>query len=94
MVDRRPPSTVAKERNDGMEMRTEELVEATLKSWDEAFDSSPSKRNRNPQRAGEADPLPIYQDPEAFESRLSTFDAATYFAKPLCLSPIVCAAFG
>jgi len=99
---------MAKERNGGMEKRAEEdLVEATLRSWDEAFDdvSSASKRTRNPpssgREAGEAGTsvptvptVPIYQDPEAFELRLGTFDAATYFAKPLALSPIVCAAFG
>jgi len=33
-------------------------------------------------------------NPEAYHRRLSTFQAATYFAKPLALSPLMCAAFG
>jgi hypothetical protein len=32
--------------------------------------------------------------PSAYNSRLATFRTETYFAKPLCLSPLICAAFG
>jgi hypothetical protein len=29
-----------------------------------------------------------------YENRLLTFQAATYYAKPACLSPMICARFG
>ena len=34
------------------------------------------------------------QGREAYLSRLRTFTAATYFAKPVAVSPLVCARFG
>ena len=36
----------------------------------------------------------IWRDTDAYQRRLSTFRPNTYFAKPLALSPLVCAAFG
>lgn len=35
-----------------------------------------------------------YLGPEAYRRRLGTFRPETYFAKPLALSPLICAAFG
>ena len=31
---------------------------------------------------------------QAYENRLLSFQAATYYAKPACLSPLICARFG
>ena len=36
----------------------------------------------------------LWKDRDAYHRRLSTFKPETYFAKPLELSPLVCAAFG
>ena len=37
----------------------------------------------------------VWKDsPDDYHKRLATFRSETYFAKPLCLSPLVCAAFG
>jgi hypothetical protein len=37
----------------------------------------------------------VWKDsPDEYHKRLATFRSETYFAKPLCLSPLVCAAFG
>ena len=36
----------------------------------------------------------LWEDGEAYLKRLATFKPDTYFAKPLALSPLVCAAFG
>lgn len=35
-----------------------------------------------------------WRDPDGYRRRLGTFGPSTYFAKPLVLSPLVCAAFG
>eukprot|EP00581_Thalassiosira_minuscula_P008300 CAMPEP_0183702762 /NCGR_PEP_ID=MMETSP0737-20130205/766_1 /TAXON_ID=385413 /ORGANISM="Thalassiosira miniscula, Strain CCMP1093" /LENGTH=405 /DNA_ID=CAMNT_0025929433 /DNA_START=1 /DNA_END=1215 /DNA_ORIENTATION=- len=37
---------------------------------------------------------PVWKDRDAYRRRLSTFRPDTYFAKPLALSPLVCAAYG
>jgi hypothetical protein len=35
-----------------------------------------------------------FEDRNEYESRLLTFRASTYYAKPACLSPLFCARFG
>lgn len=36
----------------------------------------------------------LWEDGESYVKRLATFKPDTYFAKPLAISPLVCAAFG
>ena len=80
-------------------------VDATLANWKAAFESSPRKSKRARDTAADDDanvddeatpksPRSTSADPVAYRRRLSTFQPATYFAKPLALSPLVCAAFG
>ena len=75
-------------------------VDATLANWRAAFESSPSKSKRargaatDDEASTPKSPRSTSADPEAYQQRLSTFQPATYFAKPLALSPLVCAAFG
>eukprot|EP00579_Thalassiosira_antarctica_P026531 CAMPEP_0202007150 /NCGR_PEP_ID=MMETSP0905-20130828/11722_1 /ASSEMBLY_ACC=CAM_ASM_000554 /TAXON_ID=420261 /ORGANISM="Thalassiosira antarctica, Strain CCMP982" /LENGTH=91 /DNA_ID=CAMNT_0048565055 /DNA_START=94 /DNA_END=369 /DNA_ORIENTATION=- len=91
-----------------MDNSTDEMiasVDATLASWRSAFESSPRKERANKADAGgvgtspstpinDAKSPPSWKDPDAYQRRLSTFKPNTYFAKPLALSPLVCAAFG
>lgn len=84
-------------------------VNDTLASWKSAFDVKPSdaasnSSTRSPTSAAAAtDKSPcklwkeeqrIYLSQEAYRQRLETFRPDSYFAKPLALSPLVCAAFG
>ncbi|EED94171.1 predicted protein [Thalassiosira pseudonana CCMP1335] len=84
-------------------------VNDTLASWKSAFDVKPSDAasnasTRSPTSAAAAtDKSPsklwkeeqrIYLSQEAYRQRLETFRPDSYFAKPLALSPLVCAAFG
>lgn len=81
-------------------------VDATLAGWRSAFESSASKERATfevdddcsgappPLPVDDAKSLPMWKDPIAYQRRLSTFKPNTYFAKPLSLSPLVCAAFG
>ena len=77
-------------------------VDATLNGWNEllssgkkgavAFDTaaaaSTSESDNNKKK------IYLWEDGEAYVKRLATFKPDTYFAKPLALSPLVCAAFG
>lgn len=65
------------------------------------IDESPAKVTNGNSPSSKANPMTprgiIRTDnlnPEAYHRRLSTFQPATYFAKPLALSPLMCAAFG
>ena len=81
-------------------------VDATLAEWRSAFEASPRKERADggadsgdgdvavDDGAASSSPLPPWKDPEAYQKRLGTFKADTYYAKPLALSPLVCAAFG
>lgn len=82
-------------------------VDATLASWRSSFEPSSRKKRINnaygnagrggPQPSSpvnETKPTPSCEDSREFHRRLNTFKPATYFAKPLALSPLVCAAFG
>jgi hypothetical protein len=45
--------------------------------------------------ASKSDKIVLWKDsPADYRKRLATFHSETYFAKPLSLSPLVCAAFG
>ena len=68
-----------------MELLTE--LEHTLATWRDAFAASPRTST-----ADGASTLPA--SPDGYRRRLATFASRTYFAKPLALSPLVCAAFG
>jgi hypothetical protein len=43
---------------------------------------------------GTANALTVSLDREAYEDRLLSFKATTFYAKPASLSPLVCARFG
>ena len=82
-------------------------IDATLLEWRLAFESSSPTKNDSIQMADDGDgdgdiddslvikkATPIWQDRDAYHKRLCTFKAETYFAKPIAISPLVCAAFG
>ncbi|KAL7542843.1 hypothetical protein ACHAXR_012941 [Thalassiosira sp. AJA248-18] len=82
-------------------------VDATLANWRSAFESSSPRKERannadaacaDADGGGASSPTakspPSWKDPGAYQRRLGTFKPNTYFAKPLALSPLVCAAFG
>ena len=76
-------------------------VDATLNGWNEllsgkkgaaaldtAAAASTSECDDNKKK------IYLWEDGESYVKRLATFKPDTYFAKPLALSPLVCAAFG
>ena len=73
-------------------------VDATLDGWRAALDSSLShgKETVALEAATAADNKKAYlwEDSDKYFERLATFKPDTYFAKPLAISPLVCAAFG
>ena len=73
-------------------------VDATLDGWRLAIDSSlpHGKDTVAIEAAAAADKKKTYlwEDSDKYLERLSTFQPDTYFAKPLSISPLVCAAFG
>mmetsp|Transcript_20588 Transcript_20588/g.30899 ORF Transcript_20588/g.30899 Transcript_20588/m.30899 type:complete len:373 (+) Transcript_20588:44-1162(+) len=73
-------------------------VDATLDGWRVALDSSLShgKETVALEAAAAADNKKTYlwEDSDKYFERLATFKPDTYFAKPLAISPLVCAAFG
>jgi len=73
-------------------------VDATLDGWRVALDSSLSQGNETValEAAAAADNKKTYlwEDSDLYFMRLATFKPDTYFAKPLAISPLVCAAFG
>ena len=79
---------------------TDELiasVDATLDGWNSALDSSLSNKKTPVETAATdvADKTThVWEDSQKYIERLATFRPETYFAKPLAVSPIVCAAFG
>ena len=73
-------------------------VDATLDGWRVALDSSLLQGNETValEAAAAADNKKTYlwEDSDKYFERLATFKPDTYFAKPLAISPLVCAAFG
>jgi len=73
-------------------------VDATLDGWREALDSSllHGKETVALEAVAAADIKKTYlwEDSDNYLERLATFKPDTYFAKPLAISPLVCAAFG
>ena len=70
---------------------TDELMTSmddTLTEWRSAFDGLKHYGE------GQGRSTPRWRDPVEYHRRLQTFRSDTYFAKPLVLSPVVCAAFG
>ena len=75
-------------------------VDVTLSNWRSAFDVSGSEEEK---RAGDATEIvdnnktkstQIWKDSDEYHKRLCTYKPESYFAKPLSISPLVCAAFG
>ena len=73
-------------------------VDATLDGWRSALDSSLPHGKETV--AIEADAAVdkkksyLWEDSDKYLERLATFQPNTYFAKPLAISPLMCAAFG
>ena len=63
-------------------------MDDTLTEWRSAFDGLKHDGE------GQGRSKPRWRDPVEYHRRLQTFRSDTYFAKPLVLSPVVCAAFG
>ena len=75
-------------------------VDATLDGWNKllsgkeddsssvAIDAAAAAERDNNKK------IYLWEDSESYVKRLSTFKPDTYFAKPLALSPLVCAALG
>ena len=66
----------------------EKSIDATLAQYRSSFSSPPPSSVSR--KANDDDALSSH----AYYSRLETFRTETYFAKPLCLSPLNCSAFG
>ena len=64
----------------------EKVVEATLAQYHLSFDVPSSGDNNKSKECALIS--------HAYYSRLESFRTEMYFAKPLCLSPLNCAAFG
>lgn len=73
-------------------------VDATLDGWRSALDSSlpHGKETAAVETASATGNKKTYlwEDSDKYLERLATFKPDTYFAKPLTISPLVCAAFG
>lgn len=78
-------------------------VDATLNGWNEllsgkkgagAFDTAAAASTSECDDNNNKKKIYLWEDGEAYVKRLATFKPDTYFAKPLALSPLVCAAFG
>lgn len=67
----------------------EKSIESTLSQYRSSFDV-PASHDRN-DRSQEKDSSISRRE---FRSRLTSFRTETYFAKPLCISPLNCAALG
>jgi hypothetical protein len=77
-------------------------VDATLNGWNEllsgkkgagAFDTAAAASTSECDNDNKKK-IYLWEDGESYVKRLATFKPDTYFAKPLALSPLVCAAFG
>lgn len=71
-------------------------VDATLDGWRSALDSSLPHGKEATEAAAAIDKKKsfLWEDSDKYLERLATFQPDTYFAKPLAISPLVCAAFG
>ena len=71
-------------------------VDATLNGWNKLLSGKKAAASTSECDDNNNDKKKIYlwEDGEAYVKRLATFKPDTYFAKPLALSPLVCAAFG
>ena len=75
-------------------------VDATLNGWNELLSGKKGFETAIAASTSECDDdnnkrkIYLWEDGEAYVKRLATFKPDTYFAKPLALSPLVCAAFG
>ena len=74
-------------------------LDATLDGWRSALDSSlPHGKEAVATETAAADvekkKTYLWEDSDKYLERLATFKPDTYFAKPLEISPLVCAAFG
>jgi hypothetical protein len=66
----------------------------TLGPTDGDGDRGDIDNDDDPSRRPSSSSSSFRRDYEGYVRRLRTFDSSLYFAKPLCLSPLVCAAFG
>ena len=69
-------------------------VNATLSNWRSAFDKERADDTTTTTNIIDKKSTQIWKDSDEYHRRLSTYKPETYFAKPLEISPLVCAAFG
>ena len=72
-------------------------VDATLSNWRSAFDEERAGDSTTTEIITDNNKInstQIWKDSDEYHKRLCTYKPETYFAKPLSISPLVCAAFG
>jgi len=68
-------------------------VDVTLSNWRSAFDKERADDTTTTNNIDKKS-TQIWKDSDEYHRRLVTFNPEKYFAKPLEISPLVCAAFG
>ena len=70
-------------------------VDVTLSNWRSAFNKERADdTTTTTTKIIDKKSTQIWKDSDEYQRRLCTYKPESYFAKPLAISPLVCAAFG